>query len=146
MSDRTANVLLYRLGDQGLEIFLVPNQEGAESWDLPLHPAAANYWEATPNTEEEHVIQLDTVRCDRTQQDLNAIALEVPENEDQLPLVDLLGEQESPLKIRRRTKMLLDHGAYFCAKEAVKKVFPAQVKMIKELQEVVSSRNLLRYI
>ncbi|MEO1435322.1 MAG: hypothetical protein AAFV80_07275, partial [Bacteroidota bacterium] len=82
----------------------------------------------------------------RTQQDLNAITFDVSENVDQLPLGYLLGEQESPLKIRRRTKMLLEHGAYFCAKEAVKRVFPAQVKMIKELQEVVSSRNLLRYI
>lgn len=148
MSNQTANLLMYRFGDQGLEIFLVPNQEKTdEAWGLPMQSAEANYWNHDREASEDDLfIQLDTVRCDRTETDLKAVALEVNEEQEDLPLSYLLGEQESPLKVRRRTKMLMEHGAYFCVKEAVKKVFPAQVEMIKELQEVVTTRNLLKYI
>jgi len=137
----STGICVYRYGDQGLEVFLVkPENEINENWEIP-DGFLTDFVE-----KDSDFIRLDDV--------LNANEFSVAwafedESEQEvfdLPLKRILGKTESPFQLRRKHKYLMNNGCYFVIKEAIKKVFPEQVVLLKELQEVLGDRNMIRYI
>jgi len=152
-----AGLLMYRYGKQGVEVFLVnepttPTTEN-NAWRIPngkvnidensFRAAQREFMRETGvEPEIEEFIDLDCVEC----QDGKVKAYAFEENSvADLPFNKIL-TTESPLRLRRKHKMLVEKGAWFCAKEAAKKVFPGEVELIKELIEVLADRNQARYI
>ncbi len=152
-----AGLLMYRYGKQGLEIFLVNDQttksKENECWCIPngkvnldensFHAAKREFARETgiePDIEE--FIDLNCVECKDGK--VKAYAFEESDVSD-LPFNKIL-TTESPLRLRRKHKMLVEKGGWFCAKEAVKKVFPSEVELIKELRDVLTDRNQAGYI
>ncbi|MEM7103824.1 MAG: NUDIX domain-containing protein [Bacteroidota bacterium] len=154
MSSTNAGLLMYRYGENGLEVFLVNSGE-SEQWEIPrgLAEEAENMLAAAQKAFSDETgmeprideyIALQSVECDKEK--IKAFAFEEADDSFELPLQHILGKTESPLQLRRKHHKLMNKGAYICAKDAVKKVFPNQVEMIKELQEILSVRNLIRYL
>jgi len=152
-----AGLLMYRYGKEGLEIFLVNDEtdtaEEKENWYIPngevrmdensFHAAKREFARETGiEPEVEDFIDLDCVECQDGK--VKAWAFEEIDATD-LPF-NKIKPQESPLRLRRKHKMLVEKGAWFCTKEAAKKVFPAEVELIKELRDVLNERNQAGYV
>lgn len=152
-----AGLLMYRYGNEGLEIFLVNDEaeasEEKENWSIPngsvrmdensFNAAKREFARETGiEPEVEDFIDLDCVEC----QDGKVKAWAFEETDaPELPFTKIK-PNESPLRLRRKHKLLVEKGAWFCAKEAVKKVFPAEVELIKELRDVLNERNQAGYV
>ncbi len=155
-------LLMYRFGKEGLEIFLVPSSDTAEStdketsWDFPngqVHNDEDSFKMVEKEFEEgkgitaheEGFILLDEIQG-ANDEVVKAWAFDGEKNDFELPLQQILGKRESRFRLRRKHRYIAENGAYFVLKEAVKKVFPEKVAMIKELQDILSSRNMLKYL
>jgi len=137
----SAGICVYRFGDQGLEVFLVkPENEINENWEIP-----DGFLTKEVDTDTDF-IRLDDVNSNDEIKSTWAFEVEGEKEVFDLPLKRLLGETESPFKLRRKHKYIMDNGCYFVIKEAIKKVFPDQVVQLKELQEVLRDRNMVKYI
>lgn len=144
----SAGLLMYRYGKQGLEIFLINQTEkkGDEvSWEIPK-----GYLKELKKSDngltDQDFIALEEIQ-NSEQEMMKSWAFEDESNEYfELPLQAILGKNESPLQLRRKHKYIMEKGCYFVFKEAVKKVFPEQVDQIKELQEILTVRNMIKYI
>jgi len=152
-----AGLLMYRYGTGGLEIFLVNDEadksEGKTAWSIPngrvnmdensFHAAKREFARETGiEPEVQEFIDLDCVECQDGK--VKAWAFEKSSVAD-LPFNKILST-ESPLRLRRKHKMLVEKGTWFCTKEAIKKVFPAEVELIKELRDVLTDRNQAGYV
>lgn len=164
MATMSAGLLMYRYERDRLEVFLVHpggpffKNKDEGTWGIPkgMLNADENHFDAAkrefeeetgigicPNCEE--FIQLDTVKY-RGGKKVKAWAFEGNWDESQ-PIRSNTFELEYPPKSGKMTTFPeVDKGAFFTIKEAVKKVMPAQYAFLKELQEILKERNLLRYI
>ena len=147
MSSTTASLLMYRYGTEGLEVFLVNSSEQSDgpAWEIPATEISSGMSEQSSlEDSSEEIIHLgEEIHPEGM---ISGLAFEESEETFVLPLQSVLGKTESPLKLRRKSALLMEKGAFFCAKEAVKKVFPNEVAMIKELQEILSIRNIVKYL
>lgn len=137
----STGICVYRFGDQGLEVFLVkPENEINENWEIP-----DGFLTEAIEKDFDFIRLDDVIKNDET---TGAWAFEDASEKDtfNLPLKRILGKTESPFQLRRKHKYLTDNGCYFVIKEAIKKVFPEQVVLLKELQEVLRDRNMIKYI
>ncbi len=141
-SKESTGICVYRFGDQGLEVFLVkPDNEINQNWEIP------DGFLSEAIEKDFDFIRLDDV-TNTKDETTSACAFE-DESEVEtfdLPLKRILGKTESPFQLRRKHKYISDNGCYFVIKEAIKKVFPEQVVLLKELQEVLRDRNMIRHI
>ncbi len=148
-----AGLLMYRYGKEGLEVLLI-NEKGEETWSIPngkINEAESSFTAAQREfiqgtgiePEGEEFIALDCVECEDGK--IKAWAFEEDNGVSDLPLRHIL-KTESPLRLRRKHKLLMEKGAWFCTKEAIKKVFPSEVELIKELLEILSDRNQAKYV
>lgn len=136
----STGICVYRFGDQGLEVFLVkPENVNDENWEIP-----DGFLTDAVEKDFDFIRLDDVINSDIT----GAWAFEDESEKDtfNLPLKRILGKTESPFQLRRKHKYLTDNGCYFVIKEAIKKVFPEQVVLLKELQEVLRDRNMIKYI
>lgn len=146
--NESAGILMYRYGKEGLEIFLVNQAEkkGDDvNWEIPKG-YLKELKKSSNNLNDQDFIALEEIK-NSEQETMKSWAFE-DESEDsiELPLQFILGKSESPLQLRRKHKYVMDKGCYFVFKEAIKKVFPEQVSQIKELQEILTVRNMIKYI
>ena len=138
-----ARVIIYRINQKGLEIFLVNTQaEGQDEWGIPQGNLAS---QDTDNlSKEERVIELDPVKeGDATHQ---ALAIECDWHE--IPSVRAMIKQDVRI-VKDQIKQHfpeLEQGTFFAVKEAFKKVLPHEYAMLKELKEVLVDRNQSKYI
>ncbi len=140
-SDIQAGFLLYRYNkEEQLEVCLVTNEDN----DLMM-PQRAEFERSQTleamcqelerltgvHVSSEDIIPLEVVKCVKTGKKFLAYALET--DWEKLP------ETSKRHKIKK-------YGTYVAMKKAFKKVMPAQYEMLKELQDVLSIRNLIRYM
>ena len=130
-----ARVLIYRINKKGLEIFLV---KSGEQWEFPCGSIGA---EGEKNT----VILLNPVENDAGEVE-NGIALEGDWHD--IPSIRAMVKTDVEI-VKHRIKEILpdvEKGAFFAAKEAFKKVLPAEYALLKELKEILVDRNQAKYI
>lgn len=139
------DVIIYRVRDNGLEVFLV-NEEtdlDAAQWKAP------SAGENAPDRLSTHCIELDPV-TDADGAARKAIAVEADWHE--LPsLRALMYEDYRVAKEKAKQKIKsfipeLEKGAFFAVKEAFKRVLPHQYAFLKELKEVLADKNQTKYI
>jgi predicted NUDIX family NTP pyrophosphohydrolase len=136
-----AGLLLYRQKKEGLEVYLVQNDDDdlqmPESFSIENHEALETFCDNLERVlgikvEVEDLIQLDLVKCMVSGKEFLAYALETD-------------WEKLPESSKRFKFVKVNKGAYYAIKDAFKRVMPAQYAMLKELVEVVSSRNIMRF-
>ena len=136
-----AGLLLYRQKSEGLEVYLVPGDDNSlqtpESFSLEHHEALETFCDNLEKTlgirvEVEQLTELDLVKCMVSGREFLAYALETD-------------WEKLPATSKRYKFVQVNRGAYYAIKDAFKRVMPAQYAMLKELVEIVSSRNIMRF-
>ena len=138
------NLIIYRVKDKGLEVFMVrPDKEGGD-WHFPQGDKTAAA--SLPLHDEENLIELDPV----SQEDgilEQAYAVEADWHE--IPsMKSILQHDVEFMKdtIRQMVPDMMEKGAFVAIKEAFKRVLPHQYAQLKELKEIIIDRNLTRYM
>lgn len=131
-----ANLIIYRIREKGLEVFLV-NKENKEEWDMPQGKLQDE--KPLKLMDEDRLIELDSVSQEDGQLE-HAVAVEgdwhdIPSlkgilYQDMLEMKDKISDMEK--------------GTFFVVKEAVKKVLPHQYQFLKELKDIITDRNSIQ--
>jgi hypothetical protein len=138
-------VLIYRVHEKGLEIFLINNEMEADPdvWNLPegfsgqlkqnLIGAGKMFIDLEPSLEEDGS---------------NMRTLAVEGDWHDIPSIRGMLKHDMKLakKIMHERLPGSEKGTYFAVKEAFKKVLPKEYEAIKELKEIVNDRNALKNI
>lgn len=125
---KKAHLIIYRIRQRGLEVFLVNHDLEGEDWHLPQAPLR----KMNPGA-----IELDPVEKDGEQ--FQAIAVEGDWHD--IPSLKGLIKQDVRLVTDKVFNELEKHGTYFAVKDAFKKVLPQQYAFLRELKEVISEKN-----
>jgi hypothetical protein len=138
-------LMIYRVHEKGLEIFLI-NNEMENDPDIWRLPSGANHQlKAKLNAMGKESIDLDT-NSDFTGQEHKTIAIEG----DWHDIPSIRGMVKHDINLAK--KIMKEHlpgsekGSFIAAKEAFKKVLPHEYAAIKELIEILSDRNAARNI
>ena len=141
-----ANLIIYRIREKGLEVFLVNNEEQQEeNWIIPqgkIHDSA----KAIALMQKEQTIELDAVKNEAGEEE-NAIAIEGDWHD--IPSLKSLIKEDAIFMsdtIKQIIPDLEKKGAYFAVKEAFKKVLPNQYEFLKELVDIIRERNSTKYM
>lgn len=136
-------IVVYRCHEKGLEVFLMES-------DLQNNP---DIWKTSQKA-------LDAVK--KKKPDLNIIELEPSVNVEGQPMrtyaiesdwhdiPSIKGLLRHDIRLAKDTiKEIvpgIEKGAYVAMKEVTKKVLPREYECLKELKEIITDRNLLKYI
>lgn len=137
MTENTSNLLIYRVGEQGLEVFMMEDEHGNAM--LPQSPASHHAISAILN-DNDRVIQLDSEDVQKS------VAIEADWHE--IPSLKKLIHQDVRFvksTIREMLPNMMEKGTFFAVKEAFKKVLPNQYQALKELREIITERNITNY-
>lgn len=141
-SNEQVDVIIYRVRESGLEVFLV-NQESDGSLSAPFSEEAASERIAA------HCIELDPV-ADANGDTRKAIAIEADWHE--IPSLRALVYEDYRVA-KEKAKLHLKHlivdlekGTYVAVKEAFKRVLPQQYAFLKELKEIIADKNQAKSI
>ncbi|MEY3248456.1 MAG: hypothetical protein RL742_499 [Bacteroidota bacterium] len=138
------DLFIYRVGDKGLEVYLVNENEADSQWKT-LHTDDLG----STRLSERCCIELEPV-LDAQGATRKAIAVEADWHE--LPSLRALiyedyrvAKEKAKQKIR---EMIPDteNGAFVAVKEALKKVMPEQYAFLKELKDILTDKNQTTYI
>lgn len=136
-------IVVYRCHEKGLEVFLMDS-------DLQSNP---DIWKTSQKA-------LDAVKQNKP--NLNIIELEPSINKqgesirtyaiesDWHDIPSIKGLLKHDIRLAKDTikEMVpgIEKGAYVAMKEVTKKVLPREYECLKELKEIITDRNLLKYI
>lgn len=144
-TNEQVDVFIYRVGEKGLEVFLVnpANEQNPEDqWKTPT--AAENMPERFANC-----IELDPV-TGANGESRKAIAIEADWHE--IPSLRALMYEDYRVakeKAKLHIKNLLpdlEKGTFFAVKEALKRVMPEQYAYLKELKDILLEKNSTKYL
>ena len=139
-----ANYIIYRVGEKGLEVFMVNPQQDGQTWELPSGPPQAEV--RTFLIKDDRLIELDPVE----QEDgLFEQAYAVEGDWHDIPsLKSILLHDVQYMKdtLKQMVPDMMEKGAFVAITDAFKRVLPHQYKMLKELKEILIDRNLTKYI
>ena len=127
---KQAHLIIYRIKQRGLEVFLVNHDLEGNDWHLP---------QASISEGTTHSIELDPVEKDGLQQ--RAIAVEGDWHD--IPSLKGLVKQDIKFVADKVFDELEKHGSYFVVKDAFKKIMPQQYAFLSELKEIISEKNSL---
>lgn len=139
-SEKT-NVIIYRVREKGLEVFMVPNETEGENWSLPEGSG-----EVIALKGEDRVIPLNPVE---QSEGLLEQAYAVEADWHEIPsMKDILRHDVRFMKdtIKQMLPDVMQKGAFVAIKDAFRRVMPHQYQMLKELKEILIDRNLTKYM
>ena len=127
-----AKVLMYRYKNEALEVFVEKNENGEWTFpDFAEGDMAAISQQLKLEAGQEEYMELDPVNCEVRKRDMLAYAFE-------------LDWRRLPEESARRQFLETNKGAFIVVKEALKKNMPSEYKMLKELVDVLSIRNIIK--
>jgi hypothetical protein len=138
-----SNIILYRIKDQGLEVFLVKDE--GENWDLPSGTGEGKVM--VLHEEQDRIIQLDAVEGETDGIFEQAYAVEADWHD--IPSLksilkhDLLFMKDT---VKKMIPDMMERGAYVAVKDAFKHVLPNKYKLLKELKDIITDRNSMTYL
>ena len=138
-----ANLIIYRIREKGLEVFLVnPSEKNQadEAWTLP-QGKINDPSKAIALLQKDQTFELDPVENVEGEAE-NAIAVE-GDWHDIPSLKSLIKEDAHFMKdtIKQMIPDLEQRGTYFAIKEAFKKVLPNQYEFLSELKDIIRDKN-----
>ncbi|MFK7935880.1 MAG: hypothetical protein AB8G22_20370 [Saprospiraceae bacterium] len=127
-----ANLIIYRIREKGLEVFLVnEDEQNAEQWGIPQ--GKLNDPQPMDCVDCDAMFELDAIqKVDG--EEVQALAVE-GDWHDIPSLKGILLEDVNRIKDK------MEKGTFFAVKEAVKKVMPHQYAFLKELKDIITDRN-----
>jgi len=134
----TTRLIVYRCHQKGLEILLINNtiDGDPEVWKIPSMDIQSS--------DSNQVIKLENI-LDQDGKSLETIAIEG----DWHDIPSIRGIIKHDVKrVKRKIKSFvpsLEQGSYFTIKEALRKVLPAEYKVLKELKDIILDKNLSTY-
>jgi len=135
-------LVIYRFHEKGLEVFLInPELElDPEVWKLPMGDIKNKI-----QLDEQDLIKLGITK-EQDGSQLTTYAIEADWH--QIPSVrGIIKHDVKRVKNKiHKTLPKVEEGAYFCVKEAIKKVMPNEYKMLKELKDIMLDRNIVTNI
>ncbi len=145
MANEQVDVIIYRMRDTGLEVFMV-NKCAAGADEAQ--------WEATETLQYlpanfTNCIELEPVTLENGES-RKAIAIEADWHE--IPSLRALIYEDYRVakeKAKQRIKSLvpsMENGAFVAVKEAFKRSLPAQYAYLKELKDVLQDKEQTKYI
>lgn len=146
-NNEQVDVIIYRVRETGLEVFLVnADQETGEndSWRTPTTGDNAG-----ERLLDARCIELDPV-TDANGDARKAIAIEADWHE--IPSLRALMYEDYRVakeKAKQKIKNLIpdmEKGTFFAVKEAFKRIMPEQYAFLKELKDVLVEKNSTKYI
>ena len=141
---KTANLIIYRIREKGLEVFLVHRDKETGKWELPQRKVGET--KAITLSEAEAYIALDPVH--KQDGDVEeAIAVE-GDWHDIPSLKSLVFGDVKFVKdqIIQMIPDVMEKGTFVAVKEAFKRVLPHQYEMLKELKDILTDRNSVKNI
>ncbi|MEL6717531.1 MAG: hypothetical protein AAFO82_01530 [Bacteroidota bacterium] len=140
----TSNIIIYRVNDKGLEVFLVKNE--GENWDLP-QSSASDVKAIVLQEDNDRIIALDPVEDEVEGIFEQAYAVEADWH-DIPSLKSILKHDLQYMKktIKKMVPDMMERGTFVAVKDAFKKVLPNKYKMLKELKDILVDRNLTKYL
>ncbi|MBK8969152.1 MAG: hypothetical protein R3D58_18020 [Saprospiraceae bacterium] len=142
------DVFIYRVRENGLEVFLV-NKDEQNLPEQAIWQAISAEENAPERLNQDNCIELEPV-TDANGAARKAIAVEADWHE--LPsLRALIYEDYRVAKEKAREKIKnfipeMEKGAFFAVKEAFKRILPEQYAFLKELREVLIEKNSTKYL
>jgi hypothetical protein len=131
-------LVLYRVHEKGLEVFLVNTGFDEEQWRIPFEDVA----KYSGSDMDDRIIALDPMR----ESDGSMTEVVAMEGEwHDIPSLRKLVKGDVKI-VANKLKFIADHGAYFALKEALKKVMPNEYAILHELKDILTARNLVRNI
>jgi hypothetical protein len=135
------DVIIYRVREGGLEVFLV-NQDENDAEKSQLASTATS--EGSPSRFPAHSIELDPV-TNAQGEARKAIAIEADWHE--IPSLRALMYED--YRVAKEKAMLhlknlipdFEKGTYVAVKEAIKRVMPEQYAFLKELKDIIVDKN-----
>lgn len=130
-----ARLIIYRINQKGLEVFLV-NVNG-EDWELPEG--------LLTEEQKERIIELEPVDSG---DGIVVKAQAVEADWHDIPSLRKMLKEDVRI-VKDQLKQLvpeMEKGTYFAVKEAFKKVMPEQYGMLKELKDILFDRNQVNSI
>ena len=141
--DDKTNLLIYRHGKEGLEVFLVNDEENQGQWSMPK--GNADQAKAISLSAEE-AIELDPV------EEVDGVfeqAYAVEADWHDIPSIKSILKHDAKFMkktIKQMVPDMMSKGAFVAVKEAFKKVLPHQYKQIKEIKEILLEKNSTKYM
>jgi hypothetical protein len=136
-----ANIIIYRIRQKGLEVFLVNDEQDNEMfWKLPQSDI-----DEFPLSEihRDKKIELNSFEIDGNKE--HGIAVEGDWHD--IPSLKSIIAYDISLvadKINEIQNELDKKGSFVSIKDAVKKVLPAQYAMLKELKDIIAEKNSVK--
>ncbi|MBK9016902.1 MAG: hypothetical protein IPM82_24155 [Saprospiraceae bacterium] len=139
---KTASLIIYRIRERGLEVFMLDHDKAEGNWKLPNHQVSQAT--ALPLEHPEKYIALDPVQQSDGKLE-EGLAVE-GDWHDIPSLKSLLMEDVEFMKvqIKQMGNDAIEKGAFVAIKEAFKRVAPHQYEMLKELKDIVTDRNSVK--
>jgi hypothetical protein len=141
----SVRILIYRVHEKGLEIFLINNEmeNDPEVWNLP----EGFYGQLKSNLTGTGRSPIDlepSINNDGSKQ--KTIAVEG----DWHDMPSIRGMLKHDMKLAKKIMAERlpgsEKGSYFAVKECFKKVLPHEYEAIKELKDIISDRNAVKNI
>ena len=136
-------IVVYRCHEKGLEVFLLDEslKSNPEIWKT----SKAKFDKVLEGKPELNVIELEP-SVDESGKQVLTYAIEG----DWHDIPSIKGLLKHDIRIAKDTikEMVpgIEKGAYVAVKEVMKKVMPKEYESLKELKEIITDRNLLKYI
>jgi hypothetical protein len=129
---KKVHLIIYRFREQGLEVFLTPDQREQGLSFLE--------GEMADNEAQQQFIELDAVAGDQEGRLEEAVAVEGDWHE--IPSLKAM-LQEDAYQLKEKLKSV-ENGAFLSIKDALKSALPHQYAFLKELRDILTDRNSLR--
>lgn len=132
---KTANLVIYRFRERGLEVFMLNSSEDKAVWDLP---------EGELDSQQQVTAGPEMILLDPVEQEggHKQQALAVEGDWHEIPsLKNMLYEDALQLKSKLKD---MEQGAYMTIKDALKNALPHQYQFLKELKDILTDRNSVR--
>ncbi len=134
------HLIIYRIREKGLEVFLVNQEALEERWEIP----------AGQNPGDNHAVAFSDdklIELDPVENGEGAVekAYAVEGDWHDIPSLKQMLFEDAQF-VKERMNDALNNGTYIAVKEAFKRVLPHQYQFLKELKDIITDRNSVKDI
>ncbi len=140
---KKSNIFIYRVKDSGLEVFMM--KKDGEYWELPA--GELEQVKAIALQNNERIIELDATEDNGEGIFEQAYAVEADWHD--IPSLksilhhDLLFMKDT---VKKMIPDMMERGSFVAVKDAFRKVLPKRYQQLKELKDILTDRNLTKYL